>query len=161
MLRRFRPVGLGTALVLAWACMPAPVRGGGLIALASFNRTNGQQPFGGVTFDANGNLFGTAVGGGANNAGTVWELAQGSSTIIPLASFDGTNGSQPLAGVTFDANGNLFGTAGNGGAGFNGTPFSGNGTVWELAAVPEPSSLVLGVIGFVLAGAAALLKHHR
>src|SRR6185437_15197996 len=41
MLRRFRSVGLGTALLLAWACMPAPVRGQGLTALASFNGTNG------------------------------------------------------------------------------------------------------------------------
>jgi hypothetical protein len=100
LLRRFRPVGLGAALLLAWACMPAPARGQGLTALASFNGTNGAAPFAGVTFDANGNLFGTATLGGASNNGTVW-------------------------------------------------------------AVPEPSSLVLGVIGFALAGAAALLKHRR
>ena len=52
-LRRFRPVGLGTAVLLAWACLPAPVRGGGLIALAPFNGTNGSRPVGDVTFDAN------------------------------------------------------------------------------------------------------------
>ena len=88
MLRRFRPVGLGTAVLLAWACMPAPVRGG-LTAVGSFDGTNGSLPFAGVTFDANGNLFGTA-GGGASGLGTVWELAKGSSTITPLASFNGT-----------------------------------------------------------------------
>jgi uncharacterized repeat protein (TIGR03803 family) len=132
-----------------------------LTALAPFNGTNGVQPVGGVTFDANGNLFGTATVGGASNNGTVWELAKGSSTITPLASFNGTNGASPQAGVTFDANGNLFSTAEFGGAGFNGTPFSGNGTVWELSPVPEPSSLVQGLIGFALAGAAALLKRHR
>jgi uncharacterized repeat protein (TIGR03803 family) len=127
--------------------------------LASFNRTNGANPLGGVTFDANGNLFGAAQGGGAYGIGTVWELAQGSSTITRLASFNGTNGSFPYAGVTFDAHGNLFGTARFGGA-------SEQGTVWELAApfvpdVPEPSSLVLGVIGCAVAGAAALLKPKR
>jgi uncharacterized repeat protein (TIGR03803 family) len=134
MLRRFRPVGLATAVLLAWACLPAPVRGQGLTALASFNGTNGSNPNGRVTFDASGNLFGTTVNGGPSGFGTVWELAQGSSTITPLASFNGTNGSQPAtSGVTFDANGNLFGTATFGGAGFNGSLGSGLGTVWELA----------------------------
>jgi uncharacterized repeat protein (TIGR03803 family) len=93
-------------------------------ALASFNTTNGAFPFGPVTLDAHGNLFGTALNGGAN-FGTVWELAKGSSTINALASFDSTNGANPTGPVTFDASGNLFGTATNGGAGF--------GTVWELA----------------------------
>ena len=84
----------------------------------------------------------------------MWELAKGSGTITPLDSFNGTNGANPIGDVTFDANGNLFGTAFGGGA-------SNVGTVWELAAVPEPSSLVLGVISCALAGAAALLKHQR
>jgi uncharacterized repeat protein (TIGR03803 family) len=139
--------GFGTVWELA--------RGSSTITpLASFNGINGIQPFAGVTFDAHGNLFGTAQFGGASNNGTVWELSQGSSTITPLASFNHTNGSDPSSGVTFDANGNLFGTASSGGA-------SNNGTVWELAAVPEPSSLVLGWIGCAVAGAAALLKQKR
>src|SRR4051794_5193193 len=61
-----RIFGLGSALLLAWACMPAPVRGEGLTAIASFNGTNGRFPAAGVTFDANGNLYGTANTGGAN-----------------------------------------------------------------------------------------------
>jgi hypothetical protein len=86
----------------------------------------------------------------------VWELAKGSSTITPLASFSGTNGAGPLAGVTFDANGNLFGTTELGGT-------SDNGAVWELslASVPEPPPLALGLISLAVAGAAALLKRHR
>ena len=51
-----------------------------------------------------------------------------------------------------------FGTACSGGA------CGINGTVWELAkgsAVPEPSSLVLGLISLALAGGAALLTHHH
>jgi uncharacterized repeat protein (TIGR03803 family) len=115
-----------------------------ITALASFNPTNGEHPFAGVTLDANGNLYGTATGAGD---GTVWELAQGSSAIAPLASFNGTNGVDPLAGVTLDANGSLYGTADGGGV-------HGQGTVWEFqigsAAVPEPSSLVLGVIAVFL-----------
>jgi uncharacterized repeat protein (TIGR03803 family) len=132
-------------------------KGSGVITpLASFNGTNGGGPSGGVTIDANGNLFGTTAGGGANTVGTVWELAKGSGVITLLASFNGTNGSDPVAGVTFDANGNLYGTASEGGA-------SGVGTVWEfsLSSIPEPSSLILGLISLAVAGGAALLKHHR
>jgi uncharacterized repeat protein (TIGR03803 family) len=141
-------LGLSSALLMAWACMPRQVRGGGLTALASFNRTNGANPYADVTLDANGNLYGTAAFGGAGpgGSGTVWELAKGSGTITALASFNGTNGSEPFAGVTFDANVNLYGTANGGGA-------SGLGTVWEFqpSSVPEPSSLVLGWIGLALA----------
>lgn len=36
---------------------------------------DGSQPFGQVTLDANGNLYGTASGGGTNNKGVVWEIA--------------------------------------------------------------------------------------
>jgi uncharacterized repeat protein (TIGR03803 family) len=142
--------GLGTVWELA--------KGSSTItALASFNGTNGELPIAGVTFDANGNLYSTTEFGGVDNAGTVWELAKGSSTITALGSFNGTNGSYGVAGVTFDANGNLYGTANLGGANFK-------GTVWKLqtSAIPEPSSLVLGLIGLALAGGAMLRKpHHR
>ena len=122
----FRRLGFASALILAWACMPAQTQAGNLIALATFNLTNGDNPQAGVTFDANGNLFGTAYNGGATNQGTVWELAKGSSTITVLGSFNGTNGAFPLGGATLDANGNLFGTASDIGA-------HNVGTVWELA----------------------------
>ena len=59
-------------------------------------------------------------------AGTVFELAQGSGTITTLASFNGTNGSAPYAGLVMDGSGNLYGTTYRGG-------ISGDGTVFELA----------------------------
>ena len=99
-----------------------------ITTLASFNGTNGANPSGGVTLDANngnlGNLFGATINGGANGDGTVWELKAG--TLTTLASFDGTNGSGP-SGVTFDANGNLFGTTNSGGVNNNN-----DGTAWEI-----------------------------
>jgi uncharacterized repeat protein (TIGR03803 family) len=106
-----------------WELVPGS---GTITTLASFDGTNGNLPHAGATLDANGNLFGTASFGGANNMGTVWELAKGSSTITALASFNGPNGQQPLGGVTFDANGNLYGTTAFGGA-------NSTGAVWELA----------------------------
>jgi hypothetical protein len=47
-------------------------------------------------------------------------------TLKTLVSFTGTNGSQPRAGLTIDATGDLFGTTASGG-----TP--GDGTVFEIA----------------------------
>jgi uncharacterized repeat protein (TIGR03803 family) len=79
-----------------------------------------------VSLDADGNLFGTAPGGGASLQGTVWEIIKGTNKIIALASFNGDNGKEPSGPATLDANGNLFGTANAGGA-------KGFGTVWELA----------------------------
>jgi uncharacterized repeat protein (TIGR03803 family) len=127
-----------------------------ITALASFDGTNGASPISPVTFDANGNLYGTAVFGGANGIGTVWEMAKGSSTITALASFDGTKGANPELGAIFDTDGNLYGATFSGGA-------NSVGTVWEFSSssVPEPSSLVLGLVGSAVACGAALLKHHR
>jgi uncharacterized repeat protein (TIGR03803 family) len=98
-----------------------------ITTLASFNNANGNQPYGGVVFDSQGNLFGTTELGGANNAGTVWEIHAGGSTITTLDSLDGSNGHQPYGGVTLDSHGDLFGTSSSGGA-------NNYGTVWEIHA---------------------------
>ena len=100
-----------------------------ITALASFSGANGANPISGLVRDAQGDLFGTTNRGGTNGAGTVFELAAGSSTITALASFNGANGANPAAGLVRDAQGNLFGTT-NGG----GSTGSNNGTVFELAA---------------------------
>src|SRR5205814_4805214 len=50
------------------------------------NANDGIHPNGRLVEDSSGNLFGTTGAGGANNTGTVWELANGSSTITVLAS---------------------------------------------------------------------------
>jgi uncharacterized repeat protein (TIGR03803 family) len=99
---------------------------GTITTLASFNSNSGAIPQAGVTADAQGNLYGTTFAGGSGKAGTVWELAKGSSTITTLASFNYSNGALPQAGVTLDSHGNIYGTAFAGGAG-------GQGTIWELA----------------------------
>ena len=93
------------------------VKGSGTITtLASFNGTNGAYPQAGLVEDSSGNLFGTTYGGGASNYGTVFEIVNGSGTITTLASFNGTNGADPEAGLIEDSSGNLFGTTYDGGA---------------------------------------------
>lgn len=96
-----------------------------LTTLASFNGANGSNPVTDLISDDAGNLFGTTPTGGANNLGTVFEIARGSHTITTLASFDTTTGSNPLGSLAIDRRGNLFGTTEHGGA-------SNLGTVWEL-----------------------------
>jgi len=87
------------------------------------------NPSGELTMDAAGNLYGTTIGGYAGD-GTVYELsptASGPWTATVLHTFEKSDGYQPLAGVVFDAAGNLFGTTQLGGT-FN------EGTVFELSA---------------------------
>jgi uncharacterized repeat protein (TIGR03803 family) len=97
--------------------------------LASFNLANGSNPYGGLTADGNGDLFGATQGGGANNYGTVYEIAKTASgyanTPTTLASFDGADGIFPDATLIADVRGDLFGTAVSGGP-------SGDGTVFEV-----------------------------
>ena len=102
-----------------------------LTTLVSFDGTNGSDPWDGkLIFDSNGNLFGTADGGGANGAGTVFEIAKTAdgyaSAPTVLVNFSSSIGSYPLGTLVADANGNLFGTTSLYGAG-------GSGTVFEIA----------------------------
>ena len=107
---------------------------GTVVTLASFDGsssgTTGGNPSSGVTLDSQGNLYGVTSNGGANGYGTVYEIAKGGRTVMTIAAFDGTNGAYPDAGVTIDAQGNLYGTTQLGGPG--GLP-TGLGTVWEIA----------------------------
>jgi uncharacterized repeat protein (TIGR03803 family) len=104
--------------------------------LASFTRTTGAEPNGGLTSDAQGDLFGTTYKGGMNGRGTVFEIPAGSSNIIKVAAFNGTDGAHPLGPLTIDAAGNLYGTTTAGGATGQGTIFAiatGSGKITRLA----------------------------
>jgi uncharacterized repeat protein (TIGR03803 family) len=104
--------------------------------LHSFNSDgiDGTNPFSSVIRDAAGNLFGPAYSGGAFGYGTVFELspkAGGGWTEKILHTFpdnSGTEGSNPWPGLTFDAAGNLYGTAQFGVVG----PDPGGGTTFKL-----------------------------
>jgi uncharacterized repeat protein (TIGR03803 family) len=100
--------------------------------LASFTGLgdNGITPSGNLYLDSSGHLFGATIGGGTFKKGTIFEfdLNATTSTITTLASFNGTNGSYPLAGLVADASGNLYGTT----KGVNLRGYA--STVWELPA---------------------------
>jgi uncharacterized repeat protein (TIGR03803 family) len=99
---------------------------GTLTVLVSFNDADGFAPTS-LIADAKGDLFGTTFGGGAHGMGTVFELAKTSSgyagTPTVLFSFDGSDGAFPVAGLTADTHGNLFGTTLDGGVAGDGTAF--------------------------------------
>jgi uncharacterized repeat protein (TIGR03803 family) len=88
---------------------------------------DGATPEGLLLRDRAGNLYGTTYAGGLSGNGTVFELVGGTKEVV-LYSFRGDpDGANPIAGLTFDAYGNLYGTTSAGGA-------NGTGAVFELAA---------------------------
>jgi uncharacterized repeat protein (TIGR03803 family) len=100
---------------------------------------DGNEPLSTVTMDEAGNLYGTTAGGGSAGYGTVYELSPNGSgwTERILYSFQNAlDGRKPSGGVVFDAAGNLFGAAYNGGSGGGGTIFeltpSGNSWTFNL-----------------------------
>ena len=121
--------------------------------------SNGYSPGGALTLDAAGNFFGVTRSGGAFDAGTVFELAAGSTTIKAIYSFDGLVAGEPNSSLIIDAYGNIFGTTSKGG--------NGGGTVFELLgadspAVPEASTTVsLGLLLMLGMGGLAVARRKR
>jgi uncharacterized repeat protein (TIGR03803 family) len=100
-----------------------PVSGGAPTVLASFNGTQGANPFGGLLFSG-GTLYGTTGGGGGTfSNGTVFSLPATGGTPTVLATFNGTNGSEPAARLTLSGS-TLYGTTISGGANNKGVVFS-------------------------------------
>jgi uncharacterized repeat protein (TIGR03803 family) len=89
-------------------------------------------PYGGLTFDASGNLYGTTYYDGANNLGSVYQLVPrqtGEWKERVLYSFKGgSDGQNSISNLVFDAAGNLYGTTSEGGLG--------TGTIFELTPGP-------------------------
>jgi uncharacterized repeat protein (TIGR03803 family) len=95
------------------------------------NKGDGAYPLAGVIMDANGNVYGTTYYGGTSGAGTVFKV-DGAGTETVLYSFTGGNdGSNPVAGVTMDGKGNLYGTTEFGGSSPDCGPL-GCGVVFKL-----------------------------
>jgi uncharacterized repeat protein (TIGR03803 family) len=111
-----------------------------LHTFVSSSHGDGIGPWGHLTSDHLGNLYGTTVGGGTSNYGTVYELSPpstigGAWTETLLYSFPGssTNQQGPQGNLVFDTAGNLFGTTFWGGSNNNGTIFElspATGSAW-------------------------------
>jgi hypothetical protein len=128
----FSNLGCGVVFELS------PTQGGGwreTVLYAFEYVTDGAFPWGNLVFDSAGNLYGTtSIGGGGLECGlgcgTVFELSpdgSGGWTENTIYQFQGANdGGGPLAGLTIDQVGNLYGTTNAGG-------MLGGGTVFELS----------------------------
>ena len=110
----------------------------------NFDGTNGMLPSAAPVLDSQGNLYGTALQGGASSGpsnsccGTVWKYSTKTSQLTTLVNFDGdtvpADGMFP-GGVVLDAAGNFYGGAIDGGV-------FGNGIIYEYSAAGQLSTLV-------------------
>jgi uncharacterized repeat protein (TIGR03803 family) len=106
------------------------------VLLTFQNGSDGGNPTAGFIADAQGDLYGTAPGGGDFGFGTAFKLTHnknGSWTETTLYSFKGNqngtvDGAGPQASLVFDGTGNLYGTTVAGGA----NPPISDGTVFKL-----------------------------
>ncbi len=99
--------------------------------LYSFTGQQGKNcgPWGALTMKADANLYGTTYCGGQNGRGSVFGLTNNGGIWVYTSLHDfpsfGNDGENPISNVTFDANGNLWGTASQGGG-------LGTGAVWMI-----------------------------
>ena len=104
---------------------------------------DGGAPYSEMVMDAKGNLYGTASACASGCFGTVFELSpsQAGWTYSVLHTFTGGNdGGQPVAALTFDAEGNLFGATASFGA-------NGGGTVFELSGAKRTFDVLYSLSG--------------
>jgi len=128
---------------------------GTLTTLVSMAVTNGSNPEAPLVAGRDGFVYGTALEGGANGRGVVFRFATNSGTstgsgggrsgrggstggstttsnsvvITNLISFSGSNGANPVGGLTLGSDGNFYGMTTSGGA-------SGYGTLFKVLGFP-------------------------
>jgi len=104
------------------------------LVLRRFSGSDGNEPFSGLTFDANGFLCGTTYSGGAYGLGTAF----GGHA---RRSFSATNkvGTRPLGGLISDNAANLYGTTYS-------SPAPGKGAIFKLTPAPSGPSFIASVL---------------
>jgi uncharacterized repeat protein (TIGR03803 family) len=125
--------------------------------------TDGAEPEEGLIQGTDGNLYGTAAGGGANSDGTVYSITP-SGTLTTLHSFDGTDGEWPWGALVQGTNGEFYGTTWRGGTstvcdGGCGTVFSlnvGLGQFVETLPTSGPVGGTVRILGSFLTGATSV-----
>jgi hypothetical protein len=113
--------GCGTVFEL----IPPSAKGGAWIEKVLYrfkSNPDGATPRGGLAFDRDCRLCGTTAGGGNSGRGTVFCMKPPSrdtptwtEELLYRFSVDGTDGIDPMAGLLLDAQGDMYGTAYEGG----------------------------------------------
>jgi uncharacterized repeat protein (TIGR03803 family) len=116
-----------TLSMLAVGVAPAALAGTAEKVLYTFASGYANEPTGGVVKDAAGNLYGSTEFGGNAGEGVIFQLSpngKGGWTYHPILTFNGNNGAFPQGRLTFDSQGNIYGTT---------IGFGGMGDVFELS----------------------------
>jgi len=97
--------------------------------------SDGISPYGGLVQGADGNFYGTTIGGG-DNAGTVFKITP-DGTLTTLHIFEEDDGLSPMGTMVQGTDGNFYGTTNGGGANFEGSVFkiTPSGTLTTLASL--------------------------
>ena len=90
---------------------------------------DGGNPYAGLIRDSAGNFYGSTGNGGTFGHGVVFKLDTTGTETVLHGFTGGTDGSSPIAGLTRDSAGNLYGTTAAGGSGCQG---DGCGVVFRL-----------------------------
>ena len=146
---------------LVYELTPAKTGEWGFKVIYSFKgESDGAFPYGGLTFDTLGNLYGTTYYDGEHEVGTAYELMprhSGEWKEKVLYSFKGGNdGASSIGNLVLDNTGNLYGTTSEGGAGGRGVIFQlkpGRHGAWKESVVhsfmgpPDGSFAYNGMVG--------------
>ena len=131
MMNHIKPFLLAAGILAIWAnalCVQGQIV---QTTVASFSGTNGVDPWASLVVGSDGNFYGTTFSGGQNTNVGIWgEIGYGTvfkvtldGQLTCLASFNGTNGSNPTAGVVEGPDGAFYGTTWYGGSSNLGTVF--------------------------------------
>src|SRR5258706_5965031 len=91
--------------------------GAGYTVIHSFTGPEGQSPQGGLLIGSDGILYGTTLGGGSNNVGTVFKLTRDGTSFSALHHFSGgADGAFPQGVLLQASDGWLYGDAPYGGS---------------------------------------------
>ena len=130
--------------------------------LHRFIGTDGANPFGALVEGASGVMYGTTRSGGLSGRGAIFSVNMGNGNFTNLFSFNGNNGSGPVAGLTGGTNGNFFGVCSGGGKNGVGNYFQVSGfSPFIIQSPPSPLTLVAGdtLALRVIAGGTAPLSY--
>jgi len=104
--------------------------------------TDGESPVAGLILDKQGNLYGTASGGGAvgscggGGCGVVFKIApNGTETVLHSFCGDCDDGIYPMSSLIMDGSGNLYGAAGFGGTVFKLAPDGTETVLYQFCSV--------------------------
>ena len=100
----------------------------------TFSGGDGTGPQGTLVEGLDGNLYGTTLEGGTNDDGVVFMVSRDGQTFQDLHTFEDSDGFFLASGLLLASDGNLYGTASEGGAGDDGTVFmvSTDGTTFNV-----------------------------